>query len=179
MLGKTTKEENMIRTTIFVLFIAICVGSTGTAARAEDSHTHHGHDVSGPELGISAGYVRLVEDDEDVLGVHAHLMVRLGDEGFRRYLAIGVGGEYLFAKDQHYALMLSLAAFPWRGLVLSLSPGVQWAEHGGETEAEYSTHLEATYVFALGQFDMGPVIDYSRTKDEAHYMVGLHVGMHL
>lgn len=103
----------MIRTTIFMLFVAICVGSTGAAARAEDSHAHHGHDVSGPELGISAGYVHLAEEEEDVLGVHAHLMQRLGDDGFQRHFAIGVGAEYLFAEDQHYALMVSLAAYPW------------------------------------------------------------------
>lgn len=161
--------------------MAICIGSLATRGLAEDAHAHAhlGHDVSGPELGVSAGYVHLVEENEDVLGVHAHLLQRLGQDGIRRQLAAGLGAEYLFAEDEHYALMLSVAAYPWRGLVLSVSPGVQWAKHEGETEAEYSTHIEAAYVFPVGEFDIGPVIDFSWTKDEMHYMIGLHLGVHL
>jgi hypothetical protein len=140
---------------------------------------HHGHEVSGLELALSTGYVRLVEEREDALGVHAHLLHRLGNDGLRRHLAIGLGAEYLFSEERHYALLFSLAANPWRGLVLAVSPGVQWAEHEGDTESAYSTHIEAAYVVPIGQYDLGPVIDYSWTGDERHYMIGLHLGIHL
>ncbi len=170
----------MKKNCLFVVILVLCVWSTAEVALGEDSHhAHHDHDLSGPELGISAGYVHLKEEDEDALGVHAHLLQRLGDEGLRRHLAIGVGAEYLFTEEEHYALMLSLAAYPWRGLILSVSPGVQWAEHEGDTASEYTTHFEAAYVFPFGRYDIGPVIDYSRTKDESHYMIGLHMGIHL
>lgn len=171
----------MTRAFVLTMMSLLCAGSLTGVASAGDGHDHadHGHDVSGPELGISAGYVHLAEDDDDVPGVHAHLMKRLGDEGIRRHFAAGVGAEYLFAEERHYAVMCSLAAYPWRGLVLSVSPGVQWAEHEEETEAEYSTHLEAAYVFSFDTYDLGPVIDYSWTRDEEHYMVGLHMGFHL
>ena len=171
----------MIRTAMLSVISALCLWGMAEVASAEDAHihAHHGHDLSGLELGLSAGYVHLAEEDEDIPGVHAHLLQRLGDEGIRRHLAVGVGAEYLFAEEEHYAFMFSFAAYPWRGLVLSVSPGVQWAEHEGGTEAEYSTHLEAAYVFSVGHYDIGPVIDYSRTKDEEHYMVGLHIGIHL
>lgn len=171
---------------VFSLMISLCIVSMGQLAIAEDAaghahhgHAHHGHDTSGPELGLSAGYVHLEEEDEDVLGVHCHLSQRLGNDGIRKHLAAGIGAEYLFADGEHYALMLTIAAYPWRGLVLSVSPGVQWAEHDGDTETEYATHLEAAYVFSLGEFDIGPVIGYSWTRDEEHYMVGLHIGLHL
>lgn len=171
----------MKRGSLVALAIAMCIWSFPGSAFSEgvDHHAHHGHDVSGPELGLSAGYVHLEEDDEDVLGVHAHLLKRLNTEGMLRYFAVGGGVEYLFSDETHCAAMLSVAVYPWRGLVLSVSPGVQWAEHEGDMEAEYSTHLEAAYVFAVGDFDIGPVIDYSRTKDEEHYMIGFHLGVHL
>jgi hypothetical protein len=171
----------MKKTDVFALIIALCAGNAANLTFAKDAHDHHhhGHDLSGPELGVSVGYVHLEEEDENVPGVHAHLLHRLGDDGLRRHFAIGAGAEYLFSDEEHYALMFSLAAYPWRGLVLSVSPGVQWAEHEGDTEAEYSTHLEAAYVFPFGDYDIGPVIDYSWTKDEKHYMIGLHIGIHL
>ncbi|MDA0577351.1 MAG: hypothetical protein O3B24_04560 [Verrucomicrobia bacterium] len=168
----------MKRTGIVSFAVALCVGTALNIASAEDAHAHHGHDLSGPELGVSIGYVHLLEEEEDALGIHAHLMQRLGGDGIQQHLAVGVGAEYLFSDEEHYALMLSLAVYPWRGLVLSVSPGIQWAEHEGETEAEYSTHLEATYVFTAGEYDFGPVVDYSWTADEAHYMIGLHLGIH-
>jgi hypothetical protein len=166
---------------MFALFIAVWVGNIVELTFAGDAHdhTHLGHDLSGPEFAVSAGYTHLVEENDNVLGIHAHLLHRLGDEGLRRHIAIGVGTEYLFSDEEHYVLMFTLAVHPWRGLVLSVSPGVQWAEHEGDIEAEYSTHLEAAYVFFIGKYDIGPVIGYLCTKDEEHYMTGLHIGIHL
>ena len=105
----------MKRSSLIILTIVLCLWSSTKWTLAEDAHAHHdhGHDVSGPELGISAGYVHLEKEEEDALGVHAHLLHRLGDDGIRGHLAIGVGAEYLFAEEEHYALMLSLAASPW------------------------------------------------------------------
>ena len=179
--GQYKKGQWMKRTSVIAWMLTFSVSSVAYMASAENDHAHghHGHNVSGPELGLSAGYVHLQEEAEDVLGVHAHLLQRLGSDGLRRRFAIGVGGEYLLADEEHYALMLSFAAYPWRGLVVSASPGVQWAEHEGDTEADYSTHLEAAYVFPFRQYDIGPVIDYSWTEDEEHYMIGLHLGIHL
>lgn len=171
----------MKRRGVWALIVAICVTGVANSGRSEETHdhVHHDHEVSGPELGVSTGYVRLAEEREDALGLHAHLLYRLGDDGLRKHFAIGIGAEYLFAEEQHYALLFSLAAHPWRGLILSVSPGVQWAEHEGDTESAYSTHLEVAYVVPLGGYHLGPVIDYSWTKDEAHYMIGLHLGIHL
>ncbi len=170
---------------LYALIMAMCLWTSAESAASEDTHdhahhdhAHHGHDLSGPELGMSVGYVHLEEDAENALGVHAHLMKRLGDEGIRRFFAIGLGAEYLFTESAHYAVMLPLSVNPWRGLVLSASPGVQWAEHEGESETAYSTHIEVTYTFPLGKYDIGPMIDHSWTDEEKHTMIGVHVGLH-
>lgn len=147
--------------------------------RAADGHAHHGHDLSGAELGLLFGAVHLEEEDEYAFGVHAHLLYPLGDCPVLGHVSAGPGIEYLFADEEHYALMLTLAVNPWRNLVLAVAPGVQWAEHDGEKEAEYATHVEASYVIPFKDIDIGPVVDYSWTRDESHYMIGIHIGIHL
>ena len=153
-------------------------------AHCEDDHaghTHagHAHDTSGIEMGLSAGYVHLKGESEDAPGLHVHLSKRLGQDGVFEHLSLGIGGEAIFADHEHYALMLPLSVYPWRGLVFSFAPSIVWAEHEGEWESEYATHLEAAYVFEIGDYDMGPVIGYSKTSDEEHYMIGVHIGLHL
>lgn len=166
---------------VWALIVALCVACAANSARSEETHDHmhHSHEVSGLDLGVSAGYVRLVDERENAMGVHVHLLHWLGGDGLRKHFAIGAGAEYLFAEEQHYALLFSLAAQPWRDLILAVSPGVQWAGHEGDTESAFSMHLEVAYVVPMGQYHLGPVIDYSWTRDEAHYMIGLHLGIHL
>ena len=95
------------------------------------------------------------------------------------HLALGVGGEIIFADEEHYALLFPLSVYPWRGLVLAVAPGIEWAEHEGKQESSYTTHLEAAYTFEVGRFDVGPVVDYSISDDDEHYMIGIHIGFHL
>ena len=52
-------------------------------------------------------------------------------------------------------------------------------EHEGEWESKYSTHLEATYVFNVGAWHLGPVVDYSWTDHGEHFTTGIHFGVHL
>lgn len=95
-----------------------------------------------------------------------------------KHFALGVGGEVIFADHEHYAVMLPLFVYPWQGLALSAAPSIIFAEHEGEWESEYATHLEAAYVFEIGEYDVGPVVGYSSSSEDKHYMVGLHFGIH-
>lgn len=95
-----------------------------------------------------------------------------------KHFALGVGGEVIFADEKHYALMVPLFVYPWRGLALSVAPSMVFAQHEGDWDAELATHLEAAYVFEIGRYDVGPVVGYSSGSDDKHYMVGLHFGAH-
>jgi len=176
-------KQNRTAIVSATVLIPIIVSLLTNVGYCEESHihdhTHHSHDTTGVELGLSAGYVHLEEDDEDAFGLHFHFTKRVGDEGIRRHLAAGIGAEVIFADHEHYSLMFPLAVYPWRGLVLAVAPGIEWAEHDHNWESEYATHFEAAYVFEYGDFDLGPVIDYSKTDDDEHYMIGVHFGIHL
>jgi hypothetical protein len=169
-------------------------------AYCEDTHHHEHHDTGGIELGFSFGYVYFDEngeahgdnglheeeghpegedDSDEGLALHVHVGKRLGEEGLLAHVSLGIGAEVILADHEHYALMAFASVYPWRGLVLSVGPGVEWAEHEGEWASEYSTHLEAAYVFEMGEWHLGPMVDFSKTDDGEHYTVGLHVGIHL
>jgi len=160
-------------TLVAVFGFALC----GPAAGEEPPHHNHAHGTAGYELGVSAGRVSL-DEGEEAFGVHVHLLKRLGAEGVKRHFAAGLSTEIIFGDHKHYAAMFSLAAHPWRGLTLSIAPGIEWAEHDGERESNYATHLEAIYVIEVGEFDIGPAVAYSTTGEEEHHTIGVHLGLH-
>ncbi len=169
--------------------------------RAHHDHNgHHVHEAGGFEIGLSIGWVRLEEDghhheeeehreegehheeeghSEDALGVHLHIGKRLADEGILSKVSLGIGGEVIFSEEEHYGLMAFTSIHPWKGLVLSIGPAVEWAKHDGEWESNYSTHMEAAYVFDIGEIHLGPVVGYSTSSHGEHYSAGLHLGYHL
>jgi len=162
-----------------MIFIVIGWGSVNTLAFSQEqkSKAHDGHEVGGMEVGLSVGYVYLKEDKKSGINFHLHVMKRLSGEGLQKYLSIGLGAETIISKEKHYSAMVTLGVHPWKNLVLSVSPGMEWAEHDGKWESEYATHFEATYVFEGSNFHYGPVVGYSKARDEQHYTIGVHFGM--
>lgn len=144
-----------------------------TSVVSSDGHDHHDHSI---EMGVSVAYVYLDAEDASAPGLHLHLMRRLGGDGFLRHVGIGVGLEGIFADHTHYGVMLSIAIFPWRTLVVTLSPGLAFADHDGEWETEYVSHIEASYGFMVGEYEVGPVVGFADSPGDEHYMVGIHVG---
>jgi len=163
--------------TVIKAVILVVIGLSSANASAFSQEQHSEHELGGIEVGFSVGYAYLKEEKEDGLNFHLHLTKRLSGEGFQKYLSIGLGAETIISKEKHYGVMVLLAVHPWHNLVLSVSPGMEWAKHDGEWNSEYATHLEATYIFEGLSFHYGPVVGYSKTRDEEHYTVGIHFGM--
>ena len=151
-----------------------------TAALSEEDH-HDLHDSHEWELGVSFGYANLKTEGEEGGNLHLHLLKRLEGDGFEKYFSVGFGAEVIVTDEKHYGAMLTLAYHPVEDLVLSVSPGFEWAKHEGSSwEREYATHLEAAYSFDVSEnYHVGPVIGYSKTKDTEHYTVGIHIGIPL
>ena len=158
---------------------AITLGTfaLSTVALSEEDHHHETHEW---ELGISFGYANLKTEGEEGGNLHLHLLKRLEGDGFEQYFSVGFGAEMIVTDEEHYGAMLTLAYHPVEDLVLSVSPGFEWANHEGDWEREYATHLEVAYAFDISEdFHLGPVIGYSKTKDTEHYTVGIHIGIPL
>jgi len=139
----------------------------------EEGHINHAHAI---EIGMSAGYVYLEPEDESAFGLDLHFIRRFQGESFKKYLGLGVGFETIFADHLHYNVMGSIAIYPYRNLVVILSPGIVFVEHHEELEKRYSTHLEAVYGFLFGEYEIGPVLGLAQAEDDIHYIIGIHLG---
>ena len=180
----TRTGTNMYQNTTLIIrafsAITIVFFTLSTAALSEeDLHdSHDSHEMHEWELGISVGYANLKTENEEGANLHLHLLKRLEGDGFEKYFSVGFGAEMIVTDEKHYGAMVTLAVHPWRDLVLSVSPGFEWANHEGEWETEYATHLEAAYTFDVSEnYHIGPVIGYSKTSHAEHYTVGIHMGI--
>ena len=173
-----TKTTRFMRT-----LTAITVGSfvLNTAALSEEEYHDAHHEMHEWELGVSFGYANLKTEGEEGGNLHLHLLKRLEGDGLAQYFSVGFGAEVIVTDEEHYGAMVTLAYHPVEDLVLSVSPGFEWANHEGEGwEREYATHLEAAYSFDVSEnYHVGPVIGYSKTRDAEHYTVGIHIGIPL
>ena len=167
-----------ITTSIKALTVAtVCLVGLSTAAMSEEDHygAHKAHDW---ELGVGVGYVNLKTEDEEGAVLDLHLMKELDGDGFEKYFSVGLGAEVVFSHENHYVAMVVFAYHPTENIVLSVSPGLEWAKHDGTWEREYVTHYEAIYnIYNSEKYHIGPMIGYSKTKEAEDYTVGIHIGI--
>jgi hypothetical protein len=138
---------------------------------SEDEHSH-----AERELGVSLAYVDLMDEDEAAPSIHLHLVKRLHGSDLLERLGIGLGFETIFADHAHHTLMASLIFFPIDHLAISVSPGIVWVNEEGGWENHYATHIEASYGFKIGKYEVGPVIGWAESDEGSHRMFGIHFG---
>ena len=167
-----------IITSIKALTVAtVCLVGISTAAMSKEDH-HGAHGAHDWELGVGVGYVNLKTEDEEGAVLDLHLMKELDGDGFEKYFSVGLGAEVVFSHENHYVAMVVFAYHPTENIVLSVSPGLEWAKHDGTWEREYVTHYEAIYnIYNTEKYHIGPMIGYSKTKEAEDYTVGIHVGI--
>ena len=156
----------------FVLPFLLSLPSSYLRGQDEEEQHHHAR-----EFGISLSYVELIEEDETAPSIHLHWLKPLeGSESLERW-GIGLGFETIFADHTHHTVMATLAFFPIDHLMLSVSPGVVFADEETGWENHYATHIELSYGFDVGEYEIGPVIGYADSNEGSHRMIGLHFGI--
>ena len=118
----------------------------------------------------------MVKENENPFSAHVHVLRRLGSEKLWERFSAGAGFEYIFSEHEHYSIVGTISVNPIWALVFDVSPGILVTEHNGSKEKQFVTHIELTYEFHCKHFGIGPVIGYGLSKDDNHYMVGLHIG---
>lgn len=146
----------------------------GVSPAEEHDHEHHGHHMT--EIGISLGAVWMSPETETAPGIHLHFMRVLGEEGPAGLFGLGAGVEVIFSEHRHYNPMIALGFFPWKKLAITFSPGILFAREEGETHRHFSFHIEATYEFEVGNFEIGPALGYSIAGEDRHVTLGVHIG---
>lgn len=136
-----------------------------------EDHSEHMH--NGFELGFGAGAFYGFHEKEWAAGNHFHLMYFSGKFGY------GVGGEAVYADVKHYSLGVILAYRPFEALELVASPGILF-ENEETGKNVFAMHFEAIYSWELGNFGhVGPVVGYGIAGEDAHMLLGLHLGIGL
>ncbi|PKP39364.1 MAG: hypothetical protein CVT98_02060, partial [Bacteroidetes bacterium HGW-Bacteroidetes-15] len=139
-----------------LLFSQMYLFANGLVVSPQEDHHHHDHHHNSSwELGVAAGGVYLVNEQEYAMGLHLHLLKRIPK---LERLSLGLGFETVFDEHTHFNTAIVAKYDVWKGLSFVLSPGLLFLKHESAWETDFSTHFEMLYEFQLGKVHLGPVI---------------------
>lgn len=165
--------------TLFALIFSVC-----TVAQ------EHHHDRN--EVGISPGVTYSPSHNSWGAGIHAHYFRTLS---VHSPWALGVSIEQVYSDGTHWTVSVGGKYRILNKLNIAVMPGITFLknnheedhgdEHGHEYRQEYgherhsktqfSMHVEVSYdLIHFKNVHLGPAIDYSWSKHDTHFMIGVH-----
>ena len=90
--------------------------------------------------------------------------------------SLGLGFETVIDEHKHFNSALVFKYDVWKGLSAIVSPGILFLKSNNEWDRKFSVHYELLYEFKLKGLHLGPVFDYSYSRNDQHLMLGLHLG---
>lgn len=160
-----------MRTFIFIiaLIIPVCISA--------QEHTHARN-----EIGISPGITYSPSHHNWGFGIHAHYFRTLSEHS---PWALGGSVEQVNAHGSHWTISVGGKYEILDRLNVAVMPGITFLKHNHEhsheadhehrSRAQFSTHFEISYdLIHLEHFHLGPAIDYSWSKHDTHFMLGIH-----
>jgi hypothetical protein len=145
-----------------------------TLVVAQDDH-HHDHDIDHHEhhrneISIANSAVYFLKEKEYAYGLHAHYVRNIHNSAF----GFGVSYERVFDEHKHNTIGIVASYRPVNRFALSLSPGIAFEDTG--SHASLALHIEATYEFPLGDFHIGPLVEFAMDNEDQHLSFGIHLG---
>lgn len=162
-----------IRNISFVVLLSIWISPNVIFAQEHDhdhDHTSHQHEHPKNEFGFGNYLSFLGGEQELAYGLHIHYLRSFEESRF----GAGLGYEQIFDEHRHRSLTIIGAFSPVSPLVLSLAPGILFGNQENPG-SRFTLHTEAVYEFEIGNFHLGPALEFATTFDEYHVGVGLHV----
>lgn len=153
------------------LIIIACFLSIGISAQEH----HHNRN----EIGISPGITYSPSHQNWGFGMHAHYFRTLSEHS---PLSLGVSLEQVYAHGSHWTLGIGGKYEIINRLNIAIIPGITFLshedkheEHEPKSKVQFSTHFEISYdLIHLEHFHLGPAIDYSWSKYDTHFTMGVH-----
>lgn len=164
----------------FVLFFLLFFWA-GSLTAQEHNHSHARN-----EIGISPGATYSPSHETWGFGIHAHYFRTLSEHS--RW-AVGGSLEQVSSHGSHWSVSVGPKCQILDRLSIALMPGITFFKHDEESHdhaahaandphgkrGRFSLHTELVYdLIHLDHFHLGPTVDYSWSKDDAHFMVGIH-----
>lgn len=140
------------------------------------------HNHSRNEIGISPGITYSPSHHNWGFGIHAHYFRTLREHS---PWALGASVEQVNAHGSHWTTSIGAKYAILDRLNIALMPGITFfkhqhednheAEHEHTSKAQFSAHFEISYdLIHLEHFHLGPAVDYSWSKHDTHFMLGIH-----
>lgn len=137
-----------------------------------EHHDHHDHANHRYELGIANAPVYFVKEKELAYGLHAHLIKFIGNRRF----GVGLGYERIFDEHKHQTFGIVGNYNVMDQWFVNLSPGIT-IENNNWNIVNFAFHIETSYEFELGNFHLGPVLEWAYDPEDIHISLGLHIGI--
>ena len=113
-------------------------------------------------------------EDKLTIGFHLHYIRGIGKNN---RFGVGVGLETILDEHKHYTLSVVLQYRVYKGLILSIAPGLLMRKENSANVFQFAQHIEMAYEFELKEFHIGPVVELGIEKTGIHYMGGIHFGI--
>lgn len=136
------------------------------------NHDHH-HDHRS-EIGVAGSAVYLSHETATTFGMHVHYTRALGESPF----VLGVGYEHLFDDHNHQTFTLVAGYRFTDKWSVHVAPGLV-TEGGDFSEVRPGLHVETLYEFALGDWHLGPLLEWAIEEEGYHVSLGVHLGIGL
>ena len=149
------------------LFLVLLFGLITTSIYSQETdHDHHKY-----ELGVANSLVYLAGESEYAYGFHLHLVRNIKHSKF----GYGIAYERIFDEHKHNTIGVVGSYNPIKPLHLSIAPGVSF-EDPEPSDLKFAFHAEASYDFDLGDFHVGPLLEFAIDPEDYHISLGLHIG---
>lgn len=145
------------------------------------SAEEHTHAHARNEIGLSPGLVYSPSHNSFGFGIHAHYFRTLDNHS---PWALGGSLEHVSLHGTHWTLSAGAKYQILDDLSFSIMPGITFFNHNHSSHkdddhhpsrTQLSVHLELAYdLIHLEHFHFGPAIDYSFSRHDSHFMLGIH-----
>lgn len=155
-----------------LLFTLVVTGFV-IPAFSQDDHDHEGHHHDHKnELGLATMPVYFFKEQEFTYGLHLHITHQIKET---RY-GYGIGYERIFDEHEHHTFSAVGSYRPIDPLMIIVAPGITFEGAAEEQEMMFAVHLESSYEFEVGDFHIGPVIEWAYDPEDYHFSLGVHFG---
>ncbi len=151
------------------LFLVLLFGLITTSIYSQE--TEHEHDHHKYELGVANSLVYFDGENKFAYGFHMHLVRNIIHSKF----GYGIAYERIFDEHKHNTIGTVGIYNPIEPLHISITPGVSF-EDSEPSDLKFAFHAEASYDFDLGDFHIGPLLEFAIDPEDYHISLGLHIG---
>lgn len=156
---------------VLIIFFSLLPAIAFTQFDNHENHDIHHHEHHKNEISVANSLVTFLQEKETAYGLHVHYVRKLSDSPF----GVGMSYERIFDEHKHNTIGIVASYRPVERFAISLSPGLAFEDSG--SQSSLALHVETTYEFSIGDFHIGPLVEFAMDKEDQHLSLGIHVGI--